>query len=212
MNSTELSIHSLGDSALVLIPAQTSPLHQRQLHWLAEQLCQWQGIVEAVPGMGNLTLVLAKPHLNPHALGRKLARIWAQRPSRLPPGKQVQLDITFGGIEGPDLPFVARHCGLSEQEVVALHCRQPFEVAFLGFMPGFAYLSGGQLQVPRRAEPRLQVPAGSLALAGDQTGIYPRRSPGGWQLIGRTAASLFDPEQSPPALLQPGDRVQLVAL
>lgn len=108
--------------------------------------------------------------------------------------------------DGPDLDNVARHTGLSASGVVAAHTHQVWRVAFGGFAPGFAYLTGDddRLTVPRRPDPRTRVPAGSVGLAGTFSGIYPRSSPGGWQLIGRTNASLWDVDRTPPALLRPG--------
>ena len=115
--------------------------------------------------------------------------------------------------DGPDLPEVANQWGTTIDEVVARHAGTEFRVAFCGFSPGFAYLTGlGEgLAVSRRASPRPRVPAGSVGLAGEYSGIYPSESPGGWQLIGRTSLVLFDPDREPPALLTPGTRVRFEA-
>jgi KipI family sensor histidine kinase inhibitor len=112
--------------------------------------------------------------------------------------------------DGEDLPEVARLTGLEPEEVVRRHTAPLYTVAFLGFSPGFPYLVGldPALAVPRRDSPRTSIPAGSVGLAGDQTGIYPTASPGGWRLIGRTEVILFDPGRDPPALLGPGDRLR----
>jgi inhibitor of KinA len=120
----------------------------------------------------------------------------------------------YGGAAGPDLPVVAQHCGLPEAEVIRLHSEVLYEVYLVGFVPGFAYLGGlpAQLATPRRQTPRPAVPAGSVGIAGQQTGIYPMDIPGGWQLIGRTSVSLFNPEQDPPALLQPGDLISFTPI
>ena len=109
---------------------------------------------------------------------------------------------------------VAEHTGMSDDDVVAAHTGSPWTVAFGGFAPGFAYLVGGdgRLVVPRRETPRTSVPPGSVGLAGEFSGIYPRSSPGGWQLIGRTDAVMFDVDRDPPALLAPGTRVRFVAV
>ena len=114
--------------------------------------------------------------------------------------------------DGEDLEDVARLTGLSREEVVAAHTGQLWRVAFGGFAPGFGYLVGedDRLHVPRRAEARTRVPAGAVGLAGEYTGVYPRESPGGWQLIGRTELRLFDLDRDPPALLRPGARVRFV--
>ena len=118
----------------------------------------------------------------------------------------VCYDIEFG----PDLPDVAKHGGLSLEEVVRLHSSPTYLVYFLGFTPGFAYLGGlpDTLHMPRLASPRPSVAGGSVGIAGSQTGIYPFDSPGGWRLIGRTPLRMFDPEATPPTRLQPGDRIQ----
>lgn len=112
--------------------------------------------------------------------------------------------------DGPDLDEVAHLTGLTPDEVVAAHTGTAWEVAFTGFAPGFAYLTGGdpRLNVPRRDTPRSRVPVGAVALAGPYSGIYPRESPGGWQLLGRTDAPLWDLDRDPPALLRPGGRVR----
>jgi len=122
-------------------------------------------------------------------------------------GATVEITVRY---DGPDLHEVARVTRLSPEELAERHLRAEYVVGFLGFAPGFAYLLGGddRLRVDRRAEPRQRVPAGAVALAGPYSGIYPRESPGGWQLIGSTAAVLFDPARPSPALLSPGDRVQ----
>lgn len=114
--------------------------------------------------------------------------------------------------DGVDLHEVAELTGLSPEEVAARHQQSDYVVGFLGFTPGFGYLLGGdeRLHVPRRAEPRVRVPAGTVALGGGYSGVYPRESPGGWQLIGSTTAALFDPARRPPALLSAGDRVRFV--
>ena len=114
--------------------------------------------------------------------------------------------------DGPDLDEVARLTELSRDEVIAAHTGSTWQAGFVGFAPGFAYLTGGdpRLAVGRRAEPRTSVPAGSVALAGEFSAVYPRSSPGGWQLIGRTDAVLFDVDRDPPALVPPGAVVRFV--
>ncbi|MBN8482298.1 MAG: 5-oxoprolinase subunit PxpB [Xanthomonadales bacterium] len=126
----------------------------------------------------------------------------------------ITIPVCYGGAHGADLAAVAAHAGITIDEVVARHCAVVYRVALLGFAPGFAYLLGLDplLHMPRRAEPRLRVPAGSVAIGGAQTGIYPRELPGGWQLLGRTPLHLFDASAASPALLAPGDRVRFVAI
>lgn len=123
--------------------------------------------------------------------------------------RTVELPVHY---DGADLAAVAAHAGLSTAEVVALHTAPEYTVRFCGFSPGFGYLDGldARLHVPRHHSPRTSVPAGSVAIAGAFTGVYPRSSPGGWQLLGRTAAVLWDVRRDPPALLAPGTRVRFV--
>ena len=122
-------------------------------------------------------------------------------------GRQITIEAEY---DGPDLEAVAEHTGLSAEEVVRRHRAADYRVGFMGFAPGFAYLLGGDpaLRVPRRHDPRERVPAGSVALAGEYCAVYPGASPGGWQLIGRTAQTLFDPSADRPALLEAGDTVR----
>jgi KipI family sensor histidine kinase inhibitor len=129
-------------------------------------------------------------------------------------GQQEQLSVVEIVVhyDGPDLAEVARLTGLTTQDVVSAHTKRPWRVAFGGFAPGFAYLAGGdpRLDVPRRSEPRTSVPSGSVGLAGAFSGIYPRSSPGGWQLLGHTDAVLWDVDREPAALLQPESVVRFV--
>lgn len=128
--------------------------------------------------------------------------------------REIVIPVCYGDEFGPDLLEVAAHAGITHHEVVARHTATEYTVAMLGFAPGFPYLLGldPALHVPRRANPRTRVPAGSVAIGGAQTGIYPRELPGGWHLIGRTPLTLFDPDRKPPCLLAPGDRVRFRAI
>ena len=124
----------------------------------------------------------------------------------------VEIPTIYGAEFGPDLSFVATWSGLPEAEVIRLHSSVVYRVYMIGFAPGFAYLGSvpDQIAVPRLETPRTHVPAGSIGIAGKQTGIYPMETPGGWRLIGRTALRLFDHRNDPPTLLRPGDRVRFV--
>lgn len=166
-------------------------------------------VMDVVPGARTVLVVVRAPA----ALGAVRDALAELRP--LPADQQhgdlVEVPVRY---DGPDLDDVARLTGLTPDEVVAAHTGTPWDVAFGGFAPGFAYLSGGdpRLDVPRRDEPRPRVPAGSVGLAGDLSGVYPRESPGGWQLLGRTNLPLWDLRREPPALLRPGTRVRFVAV
>ena len=126
----------------------------------------------------------------------------------------VRIPVCYGGEFGPDLGEVAAFAGVNEQAVVDIHVSHPYRVFMLGFLPGFAYMGlvDRRIAVPRRATPRLRVPAGSVGIAGAQTGVYPSESPGGWQLIGRTPYKPFDPGRSKPFGLAPGDSVHFYSI
>ncbi|QWU13307.1 inhibitor of KinA [Paenibacillus sophorae] len=122
----------------------------------------------------------------------------------------IDIPVCYGGEFGPDLGLVAESNGLSEEEVVSIHAGEQYLVYAIGFAPGFPYLGGmpDTIAAPRKKTPRLRIPAGSVGIAGSQTGIYPIETPGGWQIIGRTPLELFRPDESPPTLLQGGDYIR----
>lgn len=126
----------------------------------------------------------------------------------------IDIPVCYGEDFGPDLDAVAAHASLSAEETIERHLRSNYEVAMLGFMPGFPYLRGldAALYTPRLATPRTRVPAGSVAIGGAQTGIYPRELPGGWRIIGRTPLVLFDPARDSPALLRPGQKIRFARI
>lgn len=213
-------IYFLGDEALVCEAPPPATLEvQRRIWAVAAQARGWAAVREVVPGMNNLTIAFDALDADAAALAAALEAAWhagesndaSNDASHAPPeGRDIEIPVSYGGAAGPDLADVARHTGLAPEEVVRRHAAGVYTVFFLGFQPGFAYLGGldAALHTPRRAEPRLAVPAGSVGIGGEQTGIYPAASPGGWQLIGRTALALFDPARQPPTLLLPGDRVR----
>jgi 5-oxoprolinase (ATP-hydrolysing) subunit B len=211
---TRPRIHPLGDTALVCESPPPATLDcQRRIWALADIARLMPHVVEVVPGMNNLTIVFDPLHANADALAAQLGAAWDSADIAEANGAHIEIPVVYGGECGPDLAEVARHTGLSAGEVVKRHTDAEYIVFFLGFQPGFAYLGGldAALHTPRRAEPRLEVPAGAIGIGGEQTGIYPAVSPGGWQLIGRTDVKLFDPARHPPTLMQPGDRVRFVA-
>ncbi|MFC4355462.1 5-oxoprolinase subunit PxpB [Chryseomicrobium palamuruense] len=130
------------------------------------------------------------------------------------PSRLFEIPVLYGGEEGPDLAIVAEHNGMTEEEVIVHHTAGTYPVTMIGFVPGFPYLEGlsAKLHTPRKTTPRISIPAGSVGIAGGQTGIYSISTPGGWQIIGRTNRQLFLPDQDPPSLLQAGDRVKFVAV
>jgi inhibitor of KinA len=172
-----------------------------------------RGVRDVVPAYASVGVHVDPLRFDQAALEAVLAADWhearAADDSRL-----VDIPVCYGGAFGPDLADVAAFAGCSEADVVARHSAGRYRVYMLGFLPGFAYLGGvdPSIGMPRRASPRAAVPAGSVGIAGGQTGVYPYESPGGWQLIGRTPVRMFDPDRSVPALLAPGDRVRFVPL
>ena len=155
-------------------------------------------------------------HFDPLSIDVEKVRATLRRSADAPPalseGKTVVIPVQYGGEMGPDLSDVATFAGFSPDEVVARHTAGRYRVFMLGFLPGFAYMGtvDESIAMPRHASPRLKVPAGSVGIAGRQTGIYPRDSPGGWRLIGRTPVALFNPHRVPSALVAPGDTVRFV--
>ena len=182
-------------------------------------------LVDIVPAERTVLLVTGRTRRGPASdrrtgrpadqlaeLHRWVTDLLAAPTSRRPaprPADPLTIPVRY---DGADLDRVCRHTGLSRRELIAAHTRSSWRVAFTGFAPGFGYLVGVEpaLVVPRRADPRPRVPAGSVALAGRYCGVYPRSSPGGWQLIGHTEAVLFDPERAEPASLHPGRTVRFV--
>ncbi|ALS29372.1 allophanate hydrolase [Paenibacillus sp. 32O-W] len=127
--------------------------------------------------------------------------------------RTIRIPVIYGGTDGPDLAEAADRAGMTPEAFVARHAGAEYTVVMIGFMPGFPYLIGlpPELAQPRRSPPRVRVPAGSVGIAGMQTGVYPLATPGGWQIIGRTPMKLFDPDAAEAALLRPGDKVRFVA-
>ena len=173
------------------------------------------GVLDVVPAARTVLVEFAEPH-HVHPARQRLADLRIDEAAVDPePPADGHADVTLEVVyDGPDLDEVSRLVGLTPDEVVAAHTAAPMRVGFGGFAPGFAYLVGGdtRLHVPRRAEPRTRVPAGSVGLAGEFSGVYPRETPGGWQLIGRTDAVLWDVDRPAPALLTPGSWVQFRAI
>ena len=203
----------LGERAVVLELEPPVSLESQQRIWgLNQRLQSDAGVLEVIPGMNNITLILRDPQQSALDAIERLQRWWEESEAQLPESRLMEIPVIYGGEHGPDLVVVAEHAALTAGQVVELHSSSDYVVFFVGFQPGFPYLGGldPRLHIPRRAEPRVAVPAGSVGIGGSQTGVYPLASPGGWQLIGQTRTALFDPLQQPPTLLRPGDRVRFV--
>lgn len=203
----------LGETAVVLELEPPVTLESQKRIWrLTQRLPDYPEVLEAIPGMNNITVILRNPQNLALDAIERLQRWWEESEVLEPDSRQIDIPVVYGGNLGPDLALVADRSGLTPKQVVELHASQEYVVWFLGFQPGFAYLGGlpERLAMPRRAEPRVQVPAGSVGIGGELTGIYPLTTPGGWQLIGHTSTALFDASLSEPVLLRPGDSVRFV--
>jgi KipI family sensor histidine kinase inhibitor len=197
-----------GDQALLLQFDSTTDV----LAWAAAiREAALPGVLDIVPASRTVLLKLDGPRRQ-SAIRRQLRmlRVAPDALANTPADQPAVIDVVY---DGADLAEVADRTGLTTAQVINAHTASPWRVGFSGFAPGFAYLIGGdpRLAVPRRSEPRTSVPAGAVGLAGEFTGIYPRRSPGGWQLIGHTEAVLWDIDRPNPALLTPGMWVQFRA-
>lgn len=167
-----------------------------------------RGVTEAVPTYRSILLFYDPLEASPERLREEILRIEKRREEvTVPPPETVEIPVLYGGEYGPDLEFVAKHNGLSEKEVIEIHTSGAYLIYMLGFTPGFPFLGGlsERLFTPRRDTPRTSVPAGSVGIANNQTGIYPIDSPGGWQIIGRTPVKLYDPRRENPILLKAGN-------
>ena len=203
----------LGETAVVLeLEPPVTLATQKRIWRLTQRLADVPDVVEAIPGMNNITVVLRDPQTLALDAIERLQRWWEESEALEPESRIIDIPVIYGGEAGPDLPDVARHTGLTQKQVVELHSSIDYVVWFLGFQPGFPYLGGlpENLATPRRAEPRVRVTIGCVAIGGAQTGIYPLETPGGWNLIGRTELPLFNPSLSEPVLLRPGDTLRFI--
>ena len=216
-------IEALGEDALLLrLGDRIDPDTNRRVHALAARIAEaappW--LRELVPAYASLAVFVADGTGERDPLEEAGAWLRAfvdtaeagSQPSNH--AASIEIPVCYAAEYAPDLDALAAHAGLPREEVIARHCAGDYRVAMIGFAPGFPYLLGldPALAMPRLATPRTRVPAGSVAVGGAQTGIYPRESPGGWHLVGRTPLSLFDPGRMPPTLLAPGQRVRFRAI
>jgi KipI family sensor histidine kinase inhibitor len=198
---TDVQLRPAGDRGVLLeVPEGAAARVARRI---AAQLA---GVVDVVPG--HRTVLVTWADEPPQRLAA-LAALALDESDPAASARTIEIPVVY---DGADLEAVGELTGLSVETVVAAHGRPVYTVAFLGFAPGFAYLVGGdeRLDVARREEPRTRVPAGSVAIAGPYSGVYPREGPGGWRLLGTTDVVLFDPGRRPPALLAAGDLVRFV--
>ncbi|MDM0059292.1 5-oxoprolinase subunit PxpB [Variovorax fucosicus] len=208
------SVSLLGTTALLFeAPGELALSSQQRIWALARETQGWPEVCEAVPGMNNLMLTFTQPPRTTQALDALEARLYAAWDAAvaLPlEGRVVELPVVYGGEGGPHMADVVSHTGLSVEEIVALHSGPTYPVYALGSHPGYCYLGGmdPRIATPRRKVPVLSIPGGAVSIGGAQTGVSASAGPSGWNTIGTTSMSFFDPAQDPPALLQPGDMIR----
>jgi inhibitor of KinA len=202
-------------SLLVAFGNEISPEAHCEVLRLIRALRAAPGVVNVHPAYASV-LIDFDPLVDSHReMQRVVAALYKQAAAMpLPEPRTVEIPVRYGGEYGPDLEAVAGLCGMTAEQVIAIHSSADYLVYFLGFSPGFPYLGGmpGTIVTARLETPRRRVPAGSVAIGGRQTGVYPVASPGGWRIIGRTPLPLFQPDASPPVLLEMGDHVRFVPL
>ncbi|MBY0222469.1 5-oxoprolinase subunit PxpB [Sporosarcina aquimarina] len=222
-------IKPLGDSALIV---QLGEGIDPSIHKLVGELTRlleihpFNGYIESVPAYTSLTV-----YYNPYIVHQSITDGLPKSPFRYvsvymenlvqkigkQPGseeKLVTIPVVYGGEYGPDLEYVASHHGLSPDEVIEIHSKNEYLAYMIGFAPGFPFLGGmdERIATPRKETPRTSIPAGSVGIAGLQTGVYPLETPGGWQIIGRTPVDLFLPDQQPPTYLQAGYKIRFKSI
>ena len=206
-----LRIQPLGEAALLaeLGTRIDTALNTRAIA-LAAALKKRRDVRQAIAGYASVTVQFDPDQATQESLGAAIERLAAKRPAMAEPGRLHRIPVTY---DGPDIEAVAARLDLSTEQIVEIHTRPVYRVFLIGFVPGWAYLGplAEELELPRRHVPRTKVPAGSVAIAGRQTGIYPLPTPGGWHLIGRTKVRLFLPDSDPPCLFRAGDRVKFFA-
>ena len=210
-STTGVPTHPLGDAALLaeLGTRLDTALNTRAIA-LASALKKRRDVRQAVAGYASVTVHFDPDQTTHDALAAAIKRLASKRPPMAEPGRLHRIPVVY---DGPDLEAVADQLGLTPANLAEIHARPIYRVFLIGFVPGWGYLGPlpEELELPRRHVPRTKVPAGSVAIAGRQTGIYPLATPGGWHLIGRTSVRLFLPDSDPPCLFRAGDRVKFFA-
>ncbi|MDY6986174.1 MAG: 5-oxoprolinase subunit PxpB [Candidatus Thermoplasmatota archaeon] len=200
-----------GDSALIIeLGNEINERCNEKVVALAKELKSVEGVLEIVPAYRSLLVYYDPSIIEFDDLKDKSEERLKRTKASIAKGKTFEVPVCYGGEFGPDLGFVARHNGLSDEEVIEIHCSGDYRVYMLGFLPGFPYLGGMDERIAalRLEKPRTKIAAGSVGIAGKQTGIYPVESPGGWRIIGRTPLSLYNPEAEDPVPIRAGDTIR----
>jgi len=202
------AVYPLGDQAVLIELGRRidTALNSRAIA-LARALRQRRGVLEATPGYASVTLRYDPERLQPDTIQKAAERLLNQKTPPPGMGRLHRVPVIY---DGPDLEETARALDLGVDELIHLHTQPTYRCFMVGFVPGWAYLGPlpERIRLPRRPVPRTAVPAGTVAIAGSQAGVYPLPTPGGWHLLGRTTLPMFLPEQDPPSLFLPGDRVR----
>lgn len=207
-------ISLLGTAALLFEAPGPAVLQSQQRIWaLARCAAAWPEIQESVPGVNNLMLTFVAPPRDLGALRAQILAAWADAEPLPLQGRVVELPVVYGGDGGPHLADVLTHTGLSIDELIDRHTSPLYPVYAIGSHPGYCYLGGmdERIATPRRKVPVLRIPGGSVSIGGKQTGVSASSGPSGWNTIGSTSLSFFDPAASPPTMLQPGDAIRFYA-
>lgn len=216
--TADFSIEPMGDAALLVAFAdRLDAAINARVVWLAEELRRIRppGVRDIVPAYHSLAVYFDPLRTDGDKLTALLeASAAASRDAGIAPAAVRQVPVCYGGSYGPDLDDIVTVTGLSAADIIARHSAPTYRVFMIGFTPGFAYMGpvDPAIAVPRRATPRVRVPVGSVGIAGQQTGIYPSETPGGWQLVGRTPVRPFQPTRPQPFLFATGDAVQFVPI
>jgi inhibitor of KinA len=210
-STAKVRTNPLGEAALLaeLGTRLDTALNTRAIA-LAAALKKRRDVRQAIAGYSTVTVHFDPDQTSHDALTAAIRRLASKRPPMAEPGRLHRIPVVY---DGPDLEAVSAVLGLDEAKIVEIHTKPIYRVFFVGFVPGWGYLGplAEELELPRRQVPRTKVPAGSVAIAGRQTGIYPLATPGDWHLIGRTSVKLFLPNSDPPSLFRAGDRVKFFA-
>ena len=206
---------SAGDSALIIeLGNEISEECNARVVSLSEEIRDMTGVVEILPTYRSLLVYYDPSLIEFDEIKETSKEKWKTLKTLEIKGKVFEVPVCYDDDFGPDLSFVAQHSNMSEEEVIRIHCSGNYRVFMLGFLPGFPYLGGmdERIAAPRLEKPRTKIPAGSVGIAGKQTGIYPLDSPGGWRIIGRTPVKMYDPEAKDPVPIRAGDTIRFVRI
>lgn len=212
----EIKIYTAGDSSLLIefgkeISAEINAKITAFVHLLKVQ--HIEGVTDMIPAFTSLLINYDPRVVTYAALKKRLEKLLKLDVNEETSSSKIfEIPVCYGGEYGPDLDHIAKHAGLTAEEVIKIHSSKDYLIYMLGFLPGFSYLGGldERIHTPRLANPRIKIPAGSVGIGGSQTGIYPLGSPGGWQLLGMTPVKTYDPQRKVPILFEAGDYIRFI--